>query len=70
MVLTSAGKARGAVPAELRRAYLAGMSPLVPVAAGRLPGTCCCFEPAHGRVVGWWLEVRSLQFKEIGYGQQ
>src|SRR5579864_2045501 len=24
-----------------------GLSPLVPVAAGRLPGTCCCFEPAH-----------------------
>src|SRR6202030_2636708 len=25
----------------------AGLSPVVPVAAGRLAGTCCCFEPVH-----------------------
>jgi hypothetical protein len=38
MVLTSAGKARGAVPAELRRAYLAGMTPLVPDGSGKASG--------------------------------
>src|SRR5437899_9355696 len=37
----------------------AGLSPLVPVAAGRLPGTCCCFAPAH-RAMGRQLESRSL----------
>src|ERR1700748_802834 len=35
---------------------VSGMSPLVPVAAGRLPGTCCCIAPAYsgdGLADGW-----------------
>src|ERR1700683_4686091 len=64
MVLTSAGR-RGpcGVGSSIQRDV-----PPCSCGSGRLPGTCCCFEPAHvrtrGRVVG------SLQPKEIGYGQQ